>query len=188
MNDKCLFEFQDICDELEIKTILLIGTCLGFHRDGTYCKGDFDLDIGVFCSKRKLIDLFDKLKEKGFEQRECWQNQGWELNQHFVKYDSLLDVHFQYLKDEEQFFENLDTIEYKGRTFNIPSPVEDYLILQYGGDWKTPKAGIGCRSRPLKGQRETVAGGPDKSTSMDLDKYLLCQDERYEGDELWVSY
>ncbi len=188
--DKCLFEYQDICDELGIKSCLLIGTCLGFYRDGTYCEGDFDLDVGVFCSKEKIVELFAKLQEKGFIQKDFWQNQGWELNQHFWKYDVLLDVHVQFLKDEKKFFENMKTITYKGRKFNIPHPVEEYLILQYGEDWTTPKQGVpgeesDCRSRPLKGEREKFNGGPIESSISVLGKFLDCKKERYEGDE-WI--
>ncbi len=188
VNDKCLFEFQDVCDELKIKSILLIGTCLGLYRDKTYCEGDYDLDVGVFCDKKKLRELFTKLTEKEFEQKECWQNQGWELNQHFMKYGILLDVHFQYLKDEEKFFVNMDKLEYKNRTFNIPSNVEAYLELQYGTDWRTPKQGHGTRSRPLKGKRETDAGVPVDINPHDLNKYLQFTGDRYEGGEMWVEF
>lgn len=38
-----------------------------------------------------------------------------------------------------QYFEQLGTIEFYGMTFNIPSPVEDYLRYVYGDDWKIPK-------------------------------------------------
>ncbi len=188
--DKCFFEYQDICDELGIKSCLLIGTCLGLYRDGTYCAGDFDIDVAVFCSKEKIVELFAKLRENGFEQKEFWQNQGWELNQHFWKYDVLLDVHVQILKDEERFFENTRTLVYKDRVFNIPHPVEEYLVLQYGEDWTTPKQGIpgtssDCRSRPLKGERESFNGGPNETTQSILTKFLSCKEERYEGGE-WI--
>lgn len=185
--DKCLFTFQDICDELEIKTVLLIGTCLGFYRDGKYIPKDFDLDVGVFCTKEKLVMLFKKLRESGFEQKELWKNQGWELNQHFWQDKILLDIHFQYLKDEEPFFEKLETLEYKGRIFNIPSPVERYLELQYG-DWQILHNDFAHRSRPLKGNREMMAGGPTKSEPMDLNKYLQYKDKRYEGGDIWIEF
>jgi hypothetical protein len=36
-------------------------------------------------------------------------------------------------------FENLETIEFYGMRFNIPSDVENYLKLHYGENWRTPK-------------------------------------------------
>ena len=36
-----------------------------------------------------------------------------------------------------KFYENLGMINFHGRIFNIPSPVEEYLTVRYG-DWKTP--------------------------------------------------
>lgn len=187
LNDKCLFEFQDTCEELEIPSILLIGTCLGICRDGTYCEGDYDIDVGVFCDKKKLVQLFTKLRGLGFEQKECWQNQGWEINQHFWKGKVLLDVHFQYLRDEEKFFETMDVVKYKDRDFNIPAPVIEYLELQYGSDWRTPKQGLGTRSRPLKGQREIFNGGPTKAEPMSLNSYLQSKLDRYKGGEIWTE-
>ena len=188
--DKCLFEYQDICDELGIKSCIMYGTCLGFYRDGTYCKGDFDLDVGALCSKEKLVELFAKLREKGFVQKEFWQNQGWEYNQHFWKYEVLLDVHVQLLKDEDKFFEDTETLKYKDREFNIAHPIKEYLTLEYGEDWKTTKPGIvyvdgieiDNRSRPLKGERKRFNGGPEESKPIILSKLLDCKEKRYEGE------
>ena len=39
----------------------------------------------------------------------------------------------------KHYFEQLDTIEFYGMKFNIPSNIEDYLKYHYGEDWKTPK-------------------------------------------------
>ena len=176
--DKCLFEFQDTCDKLNIKSVLMIGTCLGFYRDKTYCEGDYDLDVGVFCNKEKIRELIKGLKEKGFREDTCLKNQGWEINHHFWKGDVLLDVHYQFLKDELPFFIKLQPINYKDKVFNMPSPVEDYLKLQYGENWKIP---ANVRSRPLQGYREIFNGGPDKTYMINVNDYLDSNDERYEG-------
>jgi len=36
-------------------------------------------------------------------------------------------------------FEELDTIEFYGKAFNIPSSHEEYLIYYFGDDWRIPK-------------------------------------------------
>jgi len=38
----------------------------------------------------------------------------------------------------KSYFENLDSISFYGMTFNIPSPVYDYLSLFYGENWRNP--------------------------------------------------
>ena len=37
------------------------------------------------------------------------------------------------------YFENLNTVEFYGKEFRIPSHAEEYLALKYGGDWRMPK-------------------------------------------------
>ena len=181
MNDNCLFDWKKICDDLKIQSFLLMGTCLGFYRDGKYIQGDNDLDVGVICSKEKLIELFAKLRENGFRQAELWQNQGWELNQHFWKYGALLDVHFQFLKDVEPFLKKFEKFTYKGVEFDLPSPIEDYLAVEYPPNWRIP---CSKRSRPLEGEREKFNGGPPgRATPTDLNKYLEFKGERYEGEK-----
>ena len=176
--DHCLFQWKKICDDLGIKTFLMIGTALGFHRDGSYCKDDFDLDVGVKCTKQKVVELFNTLEENGFQRDTNWQNQGWELNCHFYKYGILLNIHYQFLKDEEPFFKKMDTVTYKGNKFNLPTPIDEYLLLNYGKDWKIPAP---VRSRPLVGKRKEFNGGPEKSTGFNWDGYLASKKERYEG-------
>jgi hypothetical protein len=38
-----------------------------------------------------------------------------------------------------RFFEKLETIEFYGVTFRIPSEVEEYLKYHYGENWKIPQ-------------------------------------------------
>lgn len=39
----------------------------------------------------------------------------------------------------KRYYENLDKISFYEMEFNTPSPVEDYLSLKYGRDWRKPK-------------------------------------------------
>ena len=43
------------------------------------------------------------------------------------------------LVHDHKILENYETIELFGYSFNIPTPIEKYLSIEYGSDWKTPK-------------------------------------------------
>ena len=46
-----------------------------------------------------------------------------------------------FISDDEvkEMVSKLDRIEFDGNEYNIPHPVEDYLEIVYGKNWKTPK-------------------------------------------------
>ena len=176
-DEYCLLQVKKILEDLKIEWFLMIGSALGYYRDGKPCPGDWDLDIGVKCSKEELINLFDVLEVNGFEKDTIWQNEGWEMNRHFYKYGYLVDIHFQFLKDEEPFFKNLQNIIYKGHIINIPSPIEEYLELNYGKGWKVPDK---RRSRPLNDARTKINGNRQPSIETNWEKFLVCKG-RYEG-------
>jgi len=46
---------------------------------------------------------------------------------------------YYYNKVPKHYFEKLDKISFFGVTFNVPSPVEDYLKYMYGEEWKVPR-------------------------------------------------
>lgn len=160
MDDRCLFDFKKVCDRLNIKCFLMLGTALGFYRDNGFCKGDFDLDVGVICTKEELSNLFIELMGNEFVPGKFFLNPGWEMNLHFHKYGTLFDVYFQFLDDVDPMVEKFDIVEYKGVKFNVPSPIEEYLELEYGPTWKTPEL---IRSRPFMCKKRKVKlGGVDK--------------------------
>jgi len=169
-----LFEFANVCDELEIDFFLMYGTALGIYRDKNLMPKDNDVDVGVICSKTKLVELFNKLVEKKYEAFQLWQNPGWELNRHFWKQNKLLDVHFQFLKDEEKLFKEFDVVEYEGRKFNIPHPIEDYLDLTYT-DWKTPSDEKRLEQQPNFKKRLEKLGGPTHTSQFPIEKFLKCK-------------
>lgn len=124
--DKLLNEYWGITESLGIQTVLLYGVCLGFVRDGGYIEGDNDVDVGTFERKAGLVA---ELIRNGFICKGVWETNG-----HFLKYGILLDVFFNLPCDS--FFKSFDRITHKGRGYNVPHPVEDYLKEKYG-DWKT---------------------------------------------------
>lgn len=142
--DRGLEAWDDACNSLNITHFLVLGTCLGIYRDGGYIKGDHDIDVGVLCSDSDVSKLTEKLVEKGF-----------------VKLPGgiLFDVLYKFHPSEDKFLKSFDAVAYKGRTYEIPQPVDEYLKLHYGyyGDWREPRRGApskvattGCYSHVVK--------------------------------------
>lgn len=133
--DKVLFEFDDLAKSCGIEYTLLVGTCLGFVRDGGYIKGDNDIDVSVKCEETKRERFFDKLKEHSFARNTIPGGMKGE-NNHFLKSGILMDVwHGKYANSK--FLSELKEIEYEGRKFKIPKDVEGYLKYTYG-NWRVP--------------------------------------------------
>jgi len=175
-----LFEFKEICDKLDIEFFLVFGTCLTIYRDGNTEKfGDngkiIDLDIGVKTSRDNLIKLFDALMKNGFKAGPYFKNPGWELNHHFYKYGILLDVWFQFTEDIEPFIKEFDVVEFKGKEFKVPKPVEKYLELEYGRKWKIP-----CNeyARPIKPWRAEKMGWVSSVDYLSLEEWLKFCDTK----------
>jgi len=129
--DKVLNEYCDITENLEIETFLCFGTCLGFKRDGGYIMGDNDIDVGIMDGIEKLQV---RLIKNGFviKRRGRWR---W----HFLKHKILLDVWSDAPGKFRHYFQSFDKITHRGRVYNVPHPVEEYLKAIYG-DWKTRKS------------------------------------------------
>lgn len=149
--DKTLFDFDDICKRLDIQYWLVFGTALGFYRGDGYIAGDSDIDVGVMCSDKKYEQLLQAMREDGFDRMKATpEPRGTEHGEirHTWKRDILLDIfrldrdtHHTYATMEQAlpYFQNRDMVEYKGRKFCLPYPVEDYLELCYSKNWRIPK-------------------------------------------------
>lgn len=132
--DELLKDWSDVCKSLNIPHFLLMGTCLGFYRDKGYIEGDSDIDVGILCSPERVEDLVKALAEKdikGGGRLACNINTG--------RNRVLLDIWHVFGPLHMAFLSKLDTIIYEGRTYNTPSPIEDYLEFNYV-DWRTPTA------------------------------------------------
>lgn len=118
-------EFDETARELGLTPVLWRGTCLGIYRDGTYTESDTDIDVAVETKGRER--LCKKLIEQGF-------THGIGKN-HLIKARMFLDIYTYDGKTE--------TIAYKGREYNVPSPVEKKLEKWYGKEWRTPVLTVG---------------------------------------------
>ena len=148
-------EICNILDELNVRYFIQGGTLLGAKRDKRFIEWDWDVEISLF--NEDLNNNFEKiifhLIKNNFEIFSCRK----------TKLDSKIDVYKNYSidvtgytlfgwthdKNNKQYFRNkisfpdfflekFGTIEFYGKKFNTPNPIEDYLTFQYG-DWKIRK-------------------------------------------------
>ena len=126
--DAILDEFFHIAEQLKIRAFLVFGLCLGFVRDGGYIEGDNDLDVGVVCNEDEKERLVNLLKENSFSQGRSFRHN----NIHFYKNKILVDIHF---KESRGYYSNFGNVQYKGKEYPVPHPVEGFLTACYA-NWQ----------------------------------------------------
>ena len=157
-----LLDFAALLDSLGIIYWLDGGTILGAYRDGDFCADDHD-DIDIFCWAKGNIELKQSIIQRanaiGFQVVGHWEGDartpGLGQEVAFSRDNLKIDLNFfersgdtawgcAYVRNvcipqvcPAAFYDNLVPIEFKGRTFNAPGPIEAYLEHRYG-DWRTP--------------------------------------------------
>lgn len=153
--EKGFLEIVDVLNNNKIFFFIQAGTVLGAKREGYFIKWDWDVEIGIFENdfiynyeiiKNELLNkgfkIFKEVKSKrngkidlikGFDEKSTvFEILSW-------SYSSISKKYYRwYINIPERFFEKKHTINFLGRNFNCPGPVEEYLTYQYG-DWQTPK-------------------------------------------------
>jgi len=154
---KLLFDIDEIFRKYNIVYWLDCGTLLGAIREKDFIEWDKDdIDIGVYNSIfldynlwTKILKEFTKKNIKVvtiwgdsvFSCRKYDNTESCILDVHTVqkkgnKYHSeMKDVYFEY---PDNMFNQLDTVEFQGKTFKVPHNPEKYLELLYGITWKEP--------------------------------------------------
>ncbi len=139
--DTMLKDWDDACSELDIPHFLIYGTCLGFYRDGGFIEWDNDIDTRATCNKAKWLELIKKLGEKGIKQTGA---AGWSFNRNdlYLSIERSEKIGVVIHDDGKEWpvipIYSFDTVTYRGRKYNVPYPVEEYLKGRYGEDWKIP--------------------------------------------------
>lgn len=126
--DAILAEYFDLTYKLGIKAAIILGTCLGFYRDGTYLPGDNDLDVVAIADDEDRAYLTKKLIASGYLMGRSYPSS----NTHFVKDGILLDV---FWRKAEGFYAEFGGVPYKSTAYPIPAKTDEYLTVCYR-DWR----------------------------------------------------
>jgi len=155
---KMLFDVADIIEDIGLMFFLSDGTCLGAHREHDFIDTDTDIDIKMLAEDfvpncKRLINGFSKAGYKVNRAGDALR-----FTNILVVGDKLLhlDLLSLFLIDDKRWlpgkkkslvyparlFDTPGQIDFLGRRFYVPTPVEEYLELTYGADYMTPKVGL----------------------------------------------
>jgi len=148
-----LIDVKKVFDEKKIPFWLNGGALLGAYRDNDWIPYDNDIDLAIleedwksqvkelhnifinlgFIVRSSIYSKFSRLTL--FREKEQIGLFGWYLDPSYeggkyrVRPTSRIPT---------KFFENKEYIEFKGVSFCVLNPIEEYLIWQYGKKWQIP--------------------------------------------------
>jgi len=159
---KMLLKTIDILNENGFKYWLEAGTLLGIMRDGDLIPWDYDADLGIPADTADdIMKLRLKLLPNYLIKRRRVHTSWLPGNMRVIKvktpWEKIRQVNFHVdlfcvypvknkyrwvdsnaLKHvDRKYYDTLSTIEWEGRTINIPNHAEEYLSLRYG-NWQIP--------------------------------------------------
>lgn len=144
-----LLDFKEEMDFHIIPFFFIFGTLLGAKREGDFIECDTDVDVGAFLEDRYKIDMvMEELASKGFDvvpKDQCPPHDNF-----FIRGNEKIEIWWFENREEtraydkqiiypKRFFKPLDTIDFLGEEFNIPSYSDDFLDITYGKDWRIPQ-------------------------------------------------
>ena len=171
-----LGEIKEVFDEHKVTFFLRQGTCLGAVRDHALIVWDDDLDIGSIIGMHGFTEEMIDPSVADLRARGCYvevHHEGLYTAVKIMKYKIRIDwqcyrvvkgtiAHYPGVPFPIKLFTNLTTIDFLGKSYNVPSPPGDYLTYKYGPDWITPKQ-IGYEKDVLDNMPTgTVPGRPGK--------------------------
>lgn len=135
---------------LGVKYWLGGGTVLGLYRDGDFIPGDTDIDIeveGYLGVDTYLLKMFFHM-----ELIRTIFDGGRPMQIAFIYKEVIFDIYVLWREGESminhndmgtmetpaRFYEWPEILDTKYGKYPVPSPIEDYLVIRYGADWKTP--------------------------------------------------
>ena len=148
-------EICNILDELKLKYFIQGGTLLGAKRDKKFIEWDWDVEISMFNNDlyRNFDKILSQLIKNNFKIHACVNDLKSGKIDLYKNYDINVTGYtiFGWTHDEknqcyvrrkisfpDKFLIEFEKIEFYGKIFNAPKPIDKYLEFQYG-DWKMPK-------------------------------------------------
>jgi phosphorylcholine metabolism protein LicD len=160
---ECLENMKQILDNNNQDFFLAWGTLLGCYRDNKFISYDGDIDIGILNSnfKIEIIDIILNTKLFKLHKQYGTYNQN-NLEYTFIHNNGVrIDIFIYYKINDNLYYtstfndicaqkkegfckwgRHIDGFinkEFYGKTYLIPSNVEQHLIDSYGNDYMTPK-------------------------------------------------
>ena len=153
MNNCC-----NIIKQLDINYRITDGTVLGLYRGGEFIAHDNDIDIDIISDKKANVickvfkengmTLGRKAIYKGKVQQLIYYTSDyiifdiviWHLNENDGKLYNYSEREYERVQDAKYFQKDkMEYVEFKGHKYPMPTPIEEWLEMRYGADWKTPK-------------------------------------------------
>jgi len=160
---KMLLKTIDILNEKGFKYWLEAGTLLGILRDGDLIPWDYDADIGIPADTaddimKLRLDFLPNYLIKRRKINSNWLPGDMRVIKVKTPWEKIRQINFHIdlfcvypVKDkyrwvdsnalkhvDKKYYDTLSTIQWEGRTINIPNYAEEYLSLRYG-NWQVPK-------------------------------------------------
>ena len=150
---RLLLEVKSIMDEFKIKFFLRQGTCLAAVRDNAFIPWDDDLDIGVLLDAQGFSEQAIPTLLAVFNTHGYYTETGYSdslivttLSKDNIRVDLLFlrivegqVYHWPGIWFPSRLFTELKEIDFLDETFLVPNPPEEYLMIKYGPEWRTPK-------------------------------------------------
>tara|TARA_R110000824_G_scaffold182970_4_gene363966 strand:- start:385 stop:1056 length:672 start_codon:yes stop_codon:yes gene_type:complete len=149
---EALFKFKKCLDNFNLKFWLVYGTALGLYRDGDFIPWDDDVDTHVLSSE--FVPIFYELRnfliQNDFVVRAVHRGKGSKMSLFFKGIKLQIQGIYDFEKDPtmvqtmlfqypKKFYENYETVNYKGEEFRLPGPKDEYLTFCYDDSWSTPQ-------------------------------------------------
>lgn len=135
-----------VLERYGIRTQLAAGSLLGAIREHDFIQHDEDIDLNILEEEKdSFFCALHDLKELGFEIAR-YDRRGL-LS--IIRNGEYIDFYIfspyrgglRYCSGmvfPKKFVEDLVTMKFKGETFYVPRETKEYLIFEYGPNWKTP--------------------------------------------------
>jgi len=150
-------ECCEILKSLNLNYRISDGTILGIYRSGEFIAHDNDIDVEII-GDEQVKEIEEKFQSMGMTLGRKVIYKG--KVQQIIYYTSdyvIFDIVIWHSKEDNQLYnyserdyeriqdakyfqkDKLDFIEFEGENYPMPTPIEEWLEMRYGKDWKIPK-------------------------------------------------